>query len=93
MSPRCIKCDQYLHPDYCVEVPDSEPVVCRCVFCHTEKKEITVEDETTKVAEKTITKKQAVDEYKRYVHDLRYDDKILDVLAGKGTARPKPRAN
>lgn len=89
--PKCVKCEQYLHPDFCVEVPESDPVVCRCVFCHTEKKTITIEDEETSVVERVVTKKQAVDEYKRYIQDLRYSEKVADALAGKGTARPKPR--
>jgi predicted dithiol-disulfide oxidoreductase (DUF899 family) len=89
--PKCIKCDKYFHPDYCVEVPESDPVVCRCVFCHTDRKEITIEDEETGIVEKKVTKREAEDSYKRYIQDLRYSEKVANVLAGRGTARPKPR--
>ena len=58
---------------------------------NTETKTITVEDKKTGQTDKKMTKTQAEDEYKRYVHDLRYDEKILEVLAGKVPARPKPR--
>jgi hypothetical protein len=89
--PKCVKCDKFFHPDFCVEVPDSDPVVCKCVFCHIEKKEVTVEDEETGKPVKTLTKAEAEEEYRRYVHDLRHSDEIVAALAGKGTARPQPR--
>ena len=90
--PKCVKCDKFFHPDFCVLVPNDDKA-CKCVFCHIEKKVVTIEDEETGKPVKTVTKKEAVEEYRRYVHDLRYSDKIVDALAGKGTARPKPRTH
>ena len=88
--PKCVKCDKYFHPDYCVVV-NEEDKACKCVFCYTEKKTVTVEDKETGQTDKVLTKTEAEDAYKRYIQDLRYDEKILEVLAGRGTARPKPR--
>jgi hypothetical protein len=90
--PKCVKCEKYYHPDYCVVI-DEVTEACKCAWCYTDKKEITIEDEETGVVEKKLTKRQAEDQYKRYIHDLRYSEKVADVLAGKGSAQPKPKTN
>jgi hypothetical protein len=90
--PRCVKCDKFFHPDYSVLMnPDTEDKACKCVFCYTEKKQVSIQDEETGKTEKVVTKKQAEEEYRRYIHDLRHEEKIIDVLSGKVPARPKTR--
>ena len=88
--PKCVKCDKYFHPDFCVVV-NEEDKACKCVFCYTEKKAITVEDEKTGRVDKKVTKVQAEDEYRRYVQDLRYSDGVAEILAGRGLKKPMPR--
>ncbi len=88
--PKCVKCDKFFHPDYCVVVNEVNNA-CKCVFCYTEKKQVTVEDEETGKPEKVVTKKAAEEEYRRYIKDLRMSDKVADVLSGKTTTTPQQR--
>ena len=78
MSPRCVKCQGYFHPDYSVIV-DEFTNACKCVFCYTEKKEVTIADEDGK-PDYIITKQEAQERYKRYIQDLKESDKIAKIL-------------
>ena len=80
--PKCVatNCQKYFHPDFCVMLePDNEKSPCKCVFCYTEKKEVTVSDDDGKPLY-TVTKKEAEENYKRYIQDLKESDKIAKVL-------------
>ena len=89
--PKCVQCDKYFHPDFSVIV-DEFTDACKCVFCYTDKKEVTVETEEG-VPSYTVTKKEAEENYIRYIKELRYSDRVANALAGKGSAQPKPKQN
>lgn len=81
--PRCVKCDKYFHPDFSVLLkPDTEDKSCKCVFCYTEKKEVTVSGEDGK-PDYTVSKREAEENYRVYVAKLKEDPKVSKVLAGK----------
>ncbi len=83
--PKCVKCLDYFHPDMCVVV-DEKDMACRCVFCHIEKQEITVENEDGSPSH-TVTKKEAIYNYKKYIQDLKESDKVQNIL-GKEQENP-----
>jgi hypothetical protein len=83
--PKCVKCDQVFHPDMCVEV-DEFSKACKCVFCYTEKQEITVTEEDGKPAY-TVTKKMAIENYKVYLKKLSEDQRIQKAMM-KGQDSP-----
>lgn len=77
--PKCVKCDQYLHPDWMIEI-DEATKACRCVYCHTDKTEITIENEETGEIIERVPKREAVMRYKKYLKDLTEDEKIKKVM-------------
>ncbi|KFZ26571.1 MAG: hypothetical protein KQ78_01207 [Candidatus Izimaplasma bacterium HR2] len=85
MSPRCVKCENFFHPDWCVVI-DETTNACKCVFCYTEKNEITIESEDGS-PEYKVTKTQAAENYKRYVQDLKESEKIQKIMM-KGQENP-----
>ena len=83
--PRCCNCDKFFHPDWCVVVNEDDNV-CKCVFCHTGKDKVTLTDEDGKPDYK-ITKFQAIENYKRYIQDLKESKKIQKIMM-KGQENP-----
>lgn len=83
--PKCCVCDVVVHPDMCVEV-DEFSKACKCVWCYTDKKEITIEDESGK-PQYTITKAQAAENYRVYLKKLSESEKIQKIMM-KGQENP-----
>lgn len=80
--PKCVatNCQKYFHPDFCVQMePGVDGSPCKCVWCYTGKTEITVSDDDGKPLY-TVTKKEAEDNYKRYIQDLKESDKVAKIL-------------
>jgi len=85
MSPRCCKCEKYFHPDMSVVVNETTNT-CKCVFCYTEKTEITIEEEDGKNSYR-VTKTEAEENYKRYIQDLK-ESGLLQKVMMKGQSNP-----
>jgi len=83
--PKCVTCGKYLHPDWSVIVDESNGA-CKCTFCYTGKSELTVMDENGR-PEYVLTKEKAIENYKRYIKDLKDDEKIQKVMM-KGQENP-----
>ena len=81
MSPRCVKCDKFFHPDFSVVV-DDETNACKCVFCYTEKNEVTITDEESGRPSYNVTKDQAEKNYRRYINELKQSDRVANILTG-----------
>lgn len=79
--PKCVRCDKFFHPDMCVVVDDVTNA-CKCVFCYVDKQEIMVENEDGSPDYK-VTKGEAIENYKRYVQDLKDSPDIQNALAKK----------
>jgi len=81
--PRCVKCDKYFHPDFSVLMePNTGSKACKCVFCYTEKNEVTVASEETGKPDYVVTKQQAIENYRVYIAKLKDDPKVAKVLTG-----------
>ena len=79
--PKCIKCNDFFHPDYCIDVlPDDEKDTAKvCVFCKINKDKVTIEEENGEfVCE--VKKTDAVNQYKKYVGELKESRKIAHLL-------------
>jgi hypothetical protein len=87
---KCVKCNKFLHPDLCVVI-DEDSGACKCVFCYTDKKTITVEDEETGKMEYQLSKEDAVENYRIYTLDLMNSEKVAKVLAGTSKLPPKQK--
>ena len=83
--PKCVKCEKYFHPDMSVVV-DEVTNACKCVFCYTDKDEIMVENEDGSPSYK-VTKAEAIENYRRYIKDLKDSDKVQKVMM-KGQENP-----
>jgi len=68
--PKCVKCNDYFHPDYCIETNIRGDDVIICLFCRLDKKELTIVDEDDKTITGKVLKKEATVNYKRYLDDL-----------------------
>lgn len=85
--PKCVKCDKYFHPDFSVLLkPDTEDKACKCVFCYTEKNEVTVAGLDGK-PDYTVTKAEAIENYRIYVAKLKNDPKVAKVLTGNEVSK------
>ena len=85
--PKCVTCDKYFHPDFSVMMePDNEKSPCKCVFCYTEKNEVTVASDDGK-PDYTVTKKEAIENYRRYIQDLKDNPKVAKVLTGNEASK------
>jgi hypothetical protein len=83
--PKCVTCDQFFHPDMSVIV-DEATTACKCVFCYTEKQEITVEESDGKPSYR-VTKKEAIENYRVYISKLKEDDKVAKILTGNEVSK------
>ncbi len=83
--PKCVRCEKFFHPDMCVVV-DEVTNACKCVFCYTEKQEVMIENEDGSPAYK-VSREEAIENYKRYVQDLKESPDIQKTLA-KGQQNP-----
>lgn len=80
MSPKCCTCDKYFHPDFSVLMePNTDNKTCKCVFCYTEKSKVTISGEDGK-PDYTVTKQQAIENYRVYIAKLKDDPKVAKVL-------------
>lgn len=86
--PKCCTCDKYFHPDFSVLMePDNEANKdCKCVFCYTGKSEVTVAEEDGKPSY-TVTKAEAIENYRVYVNKLKNDPKVAKVLTGNEVSK------
>lgn len=76
----CQTCHCMVHPDYRVKIDEFNDLIYRCVWCATNKKEITLENKDTGKPEGTLTKKEAVDAYRIYLKKLSESEKIRKIL-------------
>jgi len=77
---KCVKCNEFLHPDYFVIEDIRGDSVKVCTFCHTNRKVLTIENEDGTIQEK-VTKEQAIRNYKIYIDNLRSNPKIAEVIS------------
>ena len=83
IMPKCVQCYDFFHPDYMVEV-DVKDNAYKCVFCHLDKKEITIATDDGKKEEK-LTKKECVQKYKAFLNRLYRSEKIQNILTKDGS--------
>ena len=76
---KCVICSKMYHPDFCIEKVIRGDKVISCLFCHLDKKVLTIEDENGKMIKK-VSKKEAHKEYLEYLTELSRDPKIHSVL-------------
>lgn len=78
---QCIKCKQYFHPDFCVDVESpfikKEEEVKMCVFCHLNLKEVTVQ---LPDGDRRVKKQEAINMYKEYIQKLTKNRKINHLI-------------
>jgi len=79
--PKCVKCSEFFHPDYCVEaLPDDPKDTGKvCVFCKIKKSRVTIEDDQGNYFS-TVSKKTAIESYKKYIYELKNSRKIEHLL-------------
>jgi hypothetical protein len=83
--PKCVTCDKFFHPDFSVIV-DEATTACKCVFCYTEKGEVTIQEEDGKPSY-TINKAEAIERYRVYIGQLKDDPKVSKVLTGNAKSK------
>ena len=77
--PKCAVCSKLFHPDYCIEKVIRGDNVVSCVFCHLDKNILTIDDKNGKMVKK-VTKKEAQEEYLKYLYELSREPKINEIL-------------
>lgn len=65
----CVKCNNYFHPDFCIETNIRGDNVIICLFCKLDKKSLTIEDKDGKMIE-ILSKDDAIERYRRYLNEL-----------------------
>lgn len=87
--PKCVTCDKFFHPDFSVMMePDNEQSPCKCVFCYTGKPEVTIAEDDGKPSY-TVTKAEAIENYRVYINKLKNDPKVAKVLTGNEVSKFK----
>jgi hypothetical protein len=74
----CAKCEKMYHPDFCVIV-DEQTNATFCVWCYTGKDEVIIEGESGEIVDR-VSKKEAQENYARYLKDLKDNPKIRRIL-------------
>jgi len=78
--PKCFKCGKFYHPDYCIDIAPYENNSLKiCVFCKTNKKEVTIEDENGREILK-VTKRDAERNYAAYIKKLTEKREIAHLI-------------
>jgi len=77
--PKCVKCLNYFHPDFCIETEIRNEYVTTCLFCYFDKKELTVEDNNGRIDE-IIKKDDAIKNYKKFLEKLVKKPKIRKLI-------------
>jgi methyl coenzyme M reductase subunit C len=67
-------------PNYVVDVGEGEEVAAKCVFCHTDKKEVTVVFEEEGNREEKITKKDCIKKYALFLKKLHESKRVQDII-------------
>ena len=83
--PKCTVCNKLFHPDWVISVDEG---VFKCLFCQTDKKELTVEDKKTNKPLYTVTKEQAIKDYDVYIKKLMEKDNIKRLVKGENIIKP-----
>lgn len=78
--PQCVTCNKFLGPNYCIIVNENTDEK-QCVFCHLEKDEITIEDNSG--SERKITKQEAMNKYQEYLKKMYHSEKVQDLVKPK----------
>ena len=83
--PKCIKCNEYLPPNYVEVIPDSQPMMDgeypkECIFCKLIVSEVERETENGSGKYVTYTKKQCVEDYKAFIDKLSKSRNLQDVV-------------
>ncbi len=77
---KCVKCNEFLHPDYFVIENIRGDNVKVCTFCHTNNKVLTIQKDDGTIVEK-VSKEQAIRRYKIYIRNLLNNPKIAEVIS------------
>jgi len=76
---KCVICGKLYHSDFCIEKEIRGDDVISCLFCHLDKKILTIEDENGKMINE-VSKMQANKDYINYLCELSRDPKIHSIL-------------
>lgn len=83
---QCKTCNNFFPPKLMIVV-DEGLNHQQCVFCKAGKEYITIVDEKTG-KEEVITKSYVIDEYKKYISELRNSEKIKNVINPSNIIKP-----
>lgn len=86
----CTRCKQMIHPELCIAFDEKDPKNVKCVFCHKELTQITIQKEDGK--EYIVTKDMAVQAYKEYLIKLKSSDRIAKVLVNAADIKNNQRS-
>ena len=77
--PQCVKCNQFLSVDYCLDALPDDPNdnASICVFCDLGLKEVTIQLDD---GDKKISKKEAIYNYKKYIEEISKNRKIKSII-------------
>lgn len=78
---KCVKCNKFYHPDYCVDaLPDDPNDTAKiCLFCKLDKNELTIEDSNGNALQ-TIKKDEASRLYEIYIKKLKENRKVDSLI-------------
>jgi hypothetical protein len=78
--PKCANCSEFLSPELCRETEDGLAKIC--VFCSRGIDSIKYFS-GTEGTEKTYSKKEAVEDYKRYINELAEKPNVKKIVSGE----------
>lgn len=76
--PKCNVCSKLFHPDWVLAVDEG---VFKCLFCQTDKNELTVENSDGSPAYK-VSKEQAIKDYDVYIKKIMEKKGVQDIIKG-----------
>lgn len=83
--PKCVKCNEFMPPNYVEVIPNSQPMADgdypkECVFCQKMISEVERETEQGSGKYVAYTKEQCVRDYKAFIDKLRKSRNLQDVV-------------
>lgn len=85
---KCVQCEDFFPPHFMIDMEEKEDPPQKCIYCHLDKKEVTMVDDETGREEK-VSKKQAVERYKKFIKRLFQSKNIQDALSKQNTQNLK----